>query len=154
MTTQQITRVVVGCVMAVALLLSGGCTSEGDGSSSPEAPPRPDVTVKALRLVQEFRRNELRADMKYQGKVVKVTGTVNKVDEVPWSETEYVLRLGGGGRYGKWTINCHHIPRRALVKVERGQRVTLIGRFNGGGDLGVELSRCRLTGPKSAVRTR
>jgi hypothetical protein len=55
---------------------------------STEAPPlkeplgKPVATLDAATLWQEFGANALQADSKYNGKVLKVTGTVNAIEPI------------------------------------------------------------------------
>ena len=87
-------------------------------------------------------QNELAADSKYQGKTLRITGRIDKIDTDIWDDEKYILRLGG-----KWDIvgvNCNDMPTEELATLKQGQNVTVIGQFDDGGDLGVEVADCRL----------
>ena len=139
-------RKIIWALLSAGLLIAGtACeVEEAGGSSSGKTAGKPDVKVKATRIMKEFERNELRADAKYKGKVLQVAGIVEKVDSEVFDETKYVLRVGGGGQVKAWSVNCNGIPSDELVKVDKGQRVRMVGNFDDGGDLGVELTGCRL----------
>ena len=44
-----------------------------------------------------------------------------------------------------WTVNCNDGTNDELAKIDKGQMVTVVGAFDDGGDLGVELATCKLT---------
>lgn len=115
----------------------------------PQAKPKPKpaapaaVKVEASQIVKEFEDNELAADTKYKGKDLRVSGKVTKIDTDMWDDEKYILSLGKG----KWdflTVNCHDMSTDELSTLKVGQTVTVVGTFDDGGDLGVEVSDCRL----------
>lgn len=100
------------------------------------------MNVRSTKLAKEFEQNELAADSKYQGKTLRITGRIDKIDTDIWDDEKYILRLGG-----KWDIvgvNCNDMPTEELATLKQGQNVTVIGQFDDGGDLGVEVADCRL----------
>jgi hypothetical protein len=100
------------------------------------------MNVQAARLVKEFERNELAADAKYDGKTLRITGRIDKIDTDIWDEDKYILRLGK-----KWDligVNCNDMPTDELATLQQGQTVTVVGNFDDGGDLGVEVANCHL----------
>jgi hypothetical protein len=112
-----------------------------------EAKPAKPAPVKAMpvqadKLVKEFERNELAADAKYDGKTLRVTGRIDKIDTDVWDDEKYILRLGK-----KWSfinVNCNDMPTDQLATLKQGQTVTVVGKFDDGGDLGVEVADCTL----------
>ncbi len=104
---------------------------------------KPQVSADAMAIVSEFKDNELSADQKYKGKVIAVTGKVDKIDTEIFDDKDYVLKLKGD-EYGILTVDCFDIPNEKLSKLSTGQTVTMIGDFKDGGDLGVELNHCVL----------
>jgi hypothetical protein len=100
------------------------------------------MNVQAAQLTKEFEQNELAADTKYEGKMLRITGRVDKIDTDVWDDEKYILRLGG-----KWDIvgvNCNDMSTDELATLKQGQTVTVIGKFDDGGDLGVEVADCQL----------
>ncbi|MXG88500.1 OB-fold protein [Nocardioides flavescens] len=121
-------------------------TTEPTKASQPaeEKPADKPVAVKASAMLQEFADNELAADAKYKGKTVKVSGVVDKIDTALFDEDKYVLRLGGGGEYEIFTVNCNDMSTDELATLNKGDAVTVLGDFDDGGDLGVEIKDCSL----------
>lgn len=110
----------------------------------PAAAPAPvkAMNVDASKLAKEFEQNELAADTKYEGKTLRITGRIDKIDTDIWDDEKYILRLGG-----KWEIvgvNCNDMSTDELATLKQGQTVTVIGKFDDGGDLGVEVADCQL----------
>lgn len=74
-----------------------------------------DITVGVKKILKEFEDNELAADEKYKGKVVEIKkGKVSKVDTELLNEKAYVLRIGSGGEYEVFTVNCTGLPKSVL----------------------------------------
>lgn len=107
-------------------------------------PPSKSIKVRADQIVQEFQDNELAGDMRYKGKTLEVTGVVDEVDTELFDDEKYILRIGGGDTFELWTVDCYGMSTKELSSVDKGDTVTVIGEFDDGGDLGVELSGCRL----------
>lgn len=155
--------------LAAAVLVIIGATQAG-GSEDPEAiaseptasesttgaktpakkkPANPEpeaqaVEVTAEAIVKEFGENELAADTKYKGKTLKISGVVDSIDTDLFDEEKYILALGGGGDFELFTVNCNDMSTDELATLNTGQTVTVVGQFDDGGDLGVEVSDCVL----------
>lgn len=113
---------------------------------APEPEPEPQaevVKVSAGAIVKQFEENELQADEKYKGKDLEVTGRVNGIDTEFLDDEKYYVALGKG-KFDFLTVNCHDMPNEQLAKLKVGQTITVVGTFDDGGDLGVELKDCRL----------
>lgn len=108
------------------------------------APAEKPVKVEAAKMVKEFEKNELAADSKYKGKDLRITGVVSKIDTDVWDDDKYILALGSGDEWEFLTVNCNDMPTEELSTLEVGQTVTVLGTFDDGGDLGVEVKDCRL----------
>lgn len=114
-------------------------------SAPPAKAPEPKaIAVEAGAIIKEFEDNELAADSKYDGKTVKVTGVVDKVDTDFLDDDKYILRIGDGGDFVFLTVNCNDMATDELATVAKGDKVTVIGDFDDGGDLGVEVNSCSL----------
>ena len=103
------------------------------------------IAVTAKRILQEFEDNEAAADAKYDGKRIKVTGIVDKVDTEIFNDDEYVVQVGEGGDWVLWTVNCDDQTEVVASQYKKGQTVTATGDFEDGGDLGVEMHGCVLS---------
>lgn len=108
-----------------------------------EKPAAKPMTVQAAALLKEFEGNEAAADIKYKGKTLQVTGEVSKVDTEIFDDSQYVIRINGGGDFEFTNVNCNDQAPADVAKVKIGQQITVVGEFDDGGDLGVELKNCK-----------
>lgn len=122
-------------------------SGESDGNEADaekaDSGPKP-VTVRAAVITKEFEENELAADGKYKDKTLKVTGVVDKIDADLFDGDQYILRIGAGTDFEIVTVNCNGMSTDELSTVNKGDKVTVLGEFEDGGDLGVELDDCKL----------
>jgi len=142
-------------VVGIAVLSSGGgdepAASESvdravaaQGDKKAEAPKAMPVQAKAI--LAEFDANEAAADAKYDGKVLQVTGIVDKVDTEIFDDSEYVIQIGGGSDFEFFTVNADDQSQDAVASLKKGDKITVIGEFEDGGDLGVELAHSQIVG--------
>lgn len=127
---------------------SGSATSSASTDSEPKETPAPKVKpmrVRAAKILKEFEGNEAAADAKYGGKLLRVSGVVDKVDTDLLDEEEYIVRVNGGGEFEFLTVNCPGQASSVAAKVNKGDRVSVVGEFDDGGDLGIELEDCKVT---------
>lgn len=110
-----------------------------------EAPQEATVSATAADMIKEFEDNELQADAKYKDKWVEVSGVVDKIDTEMFNSKKYVLNIGTGSDWDILTVNCHGMPKSELASLTKGNAVKIIGEFDDGGDLGVEINKCRLS---------
>lgn len=131
----------------------GGDTSsaaDDSGSESNEPaeekaePADKPVKVEAKNILKEFEENEAAADAKYDGRVLQVTGEVYKIDTEVWDDEQYVVQVNGGGDWDFLTVNCNDQSQSDVTSITKGQDITVIGKFDDGGDLGVELKDCKV----------
>jgi hypothetical protein len=138
---------------------SGSATSSVSGKTEPSSTPDPEpseeatptreaepkaMKVKAVAILKDFEDNEAAADAKYGDKTLRVTGIVDKVDTEMFADDEYIIRLAGGGDFEILTVNCPGQSPSVAAKISKGDKVTVVGDFDDGGDLGVELKDCTL----------
>jgi hypothetical protein len=90
-------------------------------------------------ILHEFEGNEAAADAKYDGKSLKISGVVDKVDIELWDD-EYVIQLAAGGQFVLWTVNCDDQSSGVAAGIKKGESLTVLGNFEDGGDLGIELA--------------
>ncbi|WP_370614389.1 OB-fold protein [Mumia qirimensis] len=119
-------------------------TTKAPAPKPKPAPTPKAVKVKAGKMLAEFEQNEAAADQKYKGKRVAVTGVVDKVDTEFWDQDEYTIKLSDGDEWAIWTVNCNDVSAKAAAKVEAGSTITVLGEFDDGGDLGVEIKDCEV----------
>lgn len=136
---------IVGLIVVVLGFLATGCeVPEDDAETGNNASSTPDVKVEAKKILKEFEENEAAADGKYKGKTVQVSGVVDKVDTEIFDEEQYSVQIGGGGDFVLFTVNCNDQSSKDVAKIKKGQKITVVGAFDDGGDLGVELSDCKI----------
>jgi hypothetical protein len=111
----------------------------------PEPEPEPEgMPVDAGTILREFEENELAADSKYKGETLLITGIVDNIDTELFDDEAYVLRLKGGRGFAMLTLNCNDMSTDELATINVGEEVTVLGEFDDGGDLGVEVKDCEL----------
>ena len=140
-------RAIVSLLIAGLGFFAAACDvpedSDAAGSES-KGNAEPDMTVPAKRILKDFENNEAAADSKYKGKTLKVTGVVDKVDTEFLDDEEYVVQVGSGAQFAVWTVNCDDQSSKAVSSLKKGDDITVVGGFEDGGDLGVELEGCRI----------
>lgn len=121
-------------------------SASGDGGSESNEPAEKPMKVEAKKIIKEFEENEAAADAKYDGKTLQVSGVVDKVDTEIWDDEQYVIRVGAGGDWDFLTVNCNDQSQSDVTPIKKGQDITVVGKFDDGGDLGVELKDCKALG--------
>jgi hypothetical protein len=120
-------------------------TKEAEPTKKAAPKPAPKaIKVEAKKILKQFEENEAAADLKYKGKVIQVSGQIDKVDTEIWDDDQYVVRVGSGGQWEFLTVNCNDLPASAVTSLKKGQDVTVRGEFDDGGDLGVEIKDCKV----------
>jgi len=131
----------------------GGDTSAAADDSESESnepaeeqaePAEKAVKVEAKKILKEFEENEAAADAKYDGKTLQVSGVVDKVDTEMWDDEQYAIRVGAGSDFEFITVNCNDQSQSDVTSIKKGQDITVVGKFDDGGDLGVELKDCKV----------
>lgn len=119
-------------------------TAPAEEAAAPAPAEKPakefDMAVKAGKMLKEYEDNELSADKVYDGKTLKVTGVVDKIDTDVFDDEKYILRLTGGGDFEFLSVNVEGLSEDELSTIKTGQTVTVIAEFDDGGDLGVEMT--------------
>ena len=118
-------------------------------SPKPKPEPKPDpkvIKVAAAKILQEFEENEAAADLKYgDHQLLEVTGFVSKVDTELLHDDRYVIQVAGPDyEYAFTAINCDGQSAEDVAKIKVGQKITVGGDFQDGGDLGIELGGCHV----------
>lgn len=102
------------------------------------------IAISAGELIKSFEDNELAADQRFEGKKLKVTGVVDKVDTDLLDSDKYLLYFNGGGDFEFLSVSCEDLPKKVLAGLSKGDNVTIVGKFDDGGDLGVTLKKCKM----------
>ena len=74
--------------------------------------------------------------------MLRITGRVDKIDTDMWDECKYILSLSG--KRDILSVSCYDMSSEELATLKHGQTVTVVGTFDDGGDLGVDVKDCRL----------
>jgi uncharacterized protein (DUF1330 family) len=86
----------------------------------------------AWQLFQEFNKNIILSDLKYNNKKITVSGEIKKIS------SRYVNIAGG-----KWGVNCYLSNPEDIAKIAKGENVTLAG-YAEGKPLAVKMKGCTL----------
>ena len=121
----------------VALLVSPGCTCQksaslekGDASDA-AATPLAAGTVTASDLLGEYEANRARADAKYRGKRLRVSGTVASVTDNGASAGDaYVTLAAGAGADAEAAplptgLRCYFADARQAAALAKGVKLTV-----------------------------
>ena len=78
------------------------------------------------------------------GKTLRITGVVDKVDTEFWDDEQYTIQIGDGSDFVMWTVNANDMSATEAATVQVGSTITIVGEFDDGGDLGVEIANAKL----------
>jgi hypothetical protein len=112
----------------VGVLVALMACKEGGDSSKPASNKQPEVTVTAKELQSEYKANEARADARFKGKVIKVSGRVESIDSDLMDDP--VVHLASGELLG---VSLHGLPKDVAISLNKGDSVTFI--CVGGGEV-------------------
>ena len=119
----------LGVIILISIIsssLSGGDnidTSSSSSSSSPET----TIQITAVELFREYKKNEISADAKYEGKLLEVNGTVialgKDIFDSPY--VQFVSEFGG--------VKCNSKDSELskIGELSRGDFITVRGRGDG-----------------------
>lgn len=98
------------------------------------------IKVTAKQLIDDYNNNELKADNKYKGKLLSVTGKVSEVRK-SWGNT--IVDIGTGGVF-EWDINCYMSKDQTdnAAQLDKGDTVTITGTCDGLSFLMVVMKDC------------
>lgn len=135
--------VAIASIVGVVILTGGGddaATTEDLSNQTVDQKSEKAMPVQAKTILKEFEENEAAADAKYDGKVLQVTGTIEKIDTEIFDEDEYVIQIAGGGQFEFFTVNADDQSQDDVASLKKGDKITVVGEFEDGGDVGVELA--------------
>jgi len=124
----------IGCIVFVAIMaimviiiviaISG---DETDQSSQPMAP----IEIAASALYSEYDANEVAAEAKYEGRILRVTGVIRSIG-IEILGRPYIV-LTSEDEYEVWGVQCifdeEHKPE--IARLAEGQRITIQGKCEG-----------------------
>ncbi len=117
-------------VVVLALAVAGGVAwwrlreQRADEVATVASAPEAEVEVTAAELVSAYRENEIAADARFRGKMVRVTGTVFEIGRARQGNPYVAI----GGRSG--AVGCWFAPGSdaQVAPLARGEVVVLRGR--------------------------
>ncbi len=87
---------------------------------------KPDVTIEAKNLYNQYSENEEAANKKFLNKVIAVTGTTTEVNK---TDSTYLIQLQGNDMGG---ISCNVFTRNnSNLQIQKGETITIKGRCTG-----------------------
>ena len=116
--------------------------------SGVKEPSESAIVVDPQRLVEDYRANEVAADMAYKGKILQITGAVASINKDFLDEPYVVI---AGYFQGLSGIECRFrkSDELALSRLQIGQLITASGRCSGMTMLTVFLKDCALVPPET-----
>lgn len=101
-----------------------------------------DYEVSAYELYKAYNTNEISADDKYKNKKIAVTGVITDISEVMG---QIAVDLKSGDGIGWTKIRCEVKDRKAVSKLRKGQRITMIGTCKGLTlNVSINIDNCKL----------
>ena len=99
-------------------------------SYKPQDVPSGTISIDSVKLFEEYRANELKADTQYKGKTLSVTGQIQSI--IKDSNNQYYAELKGATvatRYVQVYFKASELSKLANLTV--GQRITIVGICDG-----------------------
>jgi hypothetical protein len=100
--------------------------------------------VTASQLLDEYDANEVAADMKYQGKLIAVTGYVHYISSSSTGDSRVSLGSTQEVAFLEDTVECYFriIHQPQVAQLSKGQLITIAGICHGKGLFSVKLKEC------------
>lgn len=125
-------------LLAIFLVLAAGSV-ETDSEAEKVASEPSAYNLAAEQLYAEYDANKVAADMKYDGKIVTVTGRIESIGK---SSSAYIV-IGGTGLSG---VQCSFPEGQnsAIANLAEGQLITAKGKVSGQLVGNVQVRNCTL----------
>ena len=115
-------------VMIIFIILGGGSLDTDEGAEKISA-ATPDYVLSANTLFNEYDKNSVAADAKYEDKIVVVSGTIQSIGK-DIMDTAYLV-IGGSGFLDGVQCTLPRGQEGLVARVSKGQYVTLKGKVSG-----------------------
>jgi len=124
---------------------NSGCHTALPANTQPSA-----ISVTSRSLYKAYDDNSVAADLKYKGKLLKVTGKIENIDTDIMDEL--YVSLEGDGYFG--TVTCYFSDqyKSAAAGLSKGSTITIEGTCDGH-FIGPNLKNCRIEGAKTTSTT-
>lgn len=108
---------------------------EKEKESAPEPEPELEPIAEELNVTELFKayeEDDIAADERFVDKILKITGVVSLIDAKNVSDTHYIRLAANEGDLMQ-SVQCMFAKKHAssLAQLEKGQVVTVQGRYNG-----------------------
>ena len=131
----------------IGIIASNEGTPQVD-SSKPTVESKEEIKyieISASDLYAAFEENEIAADEKFKGKLIKITGIVNDINSKDtFSSANILLDVDDSTIFGCVQCNFNSTNEKALVSVEKGQSVTITGTCGGLSLYNIIVNACEL----------
>lgn len=94
--------------------------ANAEPDDAPPAPTRETIQVTAKQIFADYQANEIRANAKYQGKDILITGTVSGIDADIMDDPVVNLRAPGA----LLNVTLKDIDATAAANLSKGQHIT------------------------------
>jgi len=103
----------------------------------------PAYVLTAEQLAEEFHKNAVATNLKYEGKVIVLQGEIVDIQHTAWTGEPYVVSLNG--TLDVWRIGCwfSSAEQSSVAQLVNGQHVRIKGVYRCG-IAWPALRRCRL----------
>ncbi len=127
--------VILGLVLVMCLLVPVSCAAPPPAPMPAPAPAPIEevIEITAQQLYSDYDANEIAADQKYKGKLLKVTGVINSIGTDILGDPYIVLT--GGGEYEVWGVQCTFPNTKSwkdkIATMEKGETWHIKGKCTG-----------------------
>lgn len=123
--------------LVLVIIIIAGSTLPSDSNSVADtvadvpAEPEKAIEVSAVKLIADYKANEVSADATYKDKLVEIKGIVKDIGK-DILDTPYIT-LSDGQQYSISSFQCMFTKQQEteLAAVVKGQSITLQGRVSG-----------------------
>jgi len=94
-----------------------------------QSSPSGTISITSVKLYEEYKTNEIRADTQYKGKNLSVTGPILNIAKDYMDQ--YYVELTGDGYFSNIRVFFRSSELSKLGNLSKGQRITIIGTCDG-----------------------
>ena len=91
----------------------------------PTPAPEPVLALSASQLIEEYKKNKVRADREYKGSLLLVSGRISEIE----GDGKIYLQVGSAFEFDD--VRATLKDKDALIKLDRGMQVELLCRGDG-----------------------
>ena len=115
-------------LIIIIAIAAGGGEEKKEETSQPSQSQETQVTeVSTQSFIAEFDKNQLAAEEKYKGKIIKFTAVIDNISEDILGTPFLSLQPTADEYYFGTTIKCDFSNKSQITALENGQSITLQG---------------------------